>query len=100
MEKLASKERILRTVAGQPVDRIPIFAPVPWHRLAPEPDPKNWKASPNYQQLLPLVAEHCDFMGTSEVTVSPVDDRPRDNIIAYIETAARYAPFKRDRNGA
>lgn len=61
MEKLASKERILRTVAGQPVDRVPIFAPVPWHPLAPEPDPKNWKAWPNYQRLLPLVAEHCDF---------------------------------------
>jgi len=61
MEKLASRERILRTVAGQPVDRVPIFAPVPWHPLAPEPDPKNWKARPNYQRLLPLVAEHCDF---------------------------------------
>jgi uroporphyrinogen-III decarboxylase len=61
VEKLSSKDRILRTIAGEPVDRTPIFAPVPWQPLSPEPAPDNWKAQPNYQQLLPLVAEHCDF---------------------------------------
>ncbi len=61
MENLSSQQRILRTVAGRPVDRIPVFAPVPWHPLNPEPEPDSWKAQPNYQQLLPQVAQQCDF---------------------------------------
>ncbi len=59
--KLSSQERILRTVAGQAVDRIPIFAPIPWNPLAPEPRPDSWKAQPLYRDLIPLVAETCDF---------------------------------------
>lgn len=60
MQKLSPKERVLRTIAGEPVDRIPIWPPLPWHPLYPEPEPGDWKTLPNYQQLLPLVAEHTD----------------------------------------
>jgi len=59
---LTSKERILRTIAGEPVDRIPIWPPIPWHPLAPEPEPGDWKTEPNYQALIPLVKENCDFL--------------------------------------
>ena len=62
MENLSSKERILRTVAGEPVDRIPIRSPIPWHPLSPRPEPGDWKAMPNFQRLVPLVAENCDFL--------------------------------------
>lgn len=64
MKKLSSEERILRTIAGQPVDRIPIFAPLGWNPLQPEPDPDDWKAQPNHKQLIPLVSENCDFYVT------------------------------------
>ncbi len=59
--KLSSRERILRTVAGEPVDRIPIFAPIPWQPLAPVPSLGSWKNEPNYRQLAALAAETCDF---------------------------------------
>ncbi len=60
MERLSSRERILRTIAGQPVDRVPIWPPIPWHPLRPEPAPGDWKAQPNYRQLIPLVTQFCD----------------------------------------
>jgi uroporphyrinogen-III decarboxylase len=62
MTKLSSKDRILRTIAGEPVDRIPIWPPIPWHPLAAKPAPGDWKNHANYQRLIPLVAEHCDFL--------------------------------------
>ena len=67
MQRLSSKERILRTLAGQPTDRIPIFAPIPWHPLSPDPTPEEWKAQPNYRQLVSLAAEFCDFYVTLDI---------------------------------
>jgi uroporphyrinogen-III decarboxylase len=67
MQRLSSKERILRTLAGQPTDRIPIFAPIPWHPLSPDPTPEEWKAQPNYRQLISLAAEFCDFYVTLDI---------------------------------
>jgi hypothetical protein len=61
-QKLSSRERLLRTVSGKQVDRIPIVPPIPWHPLAPEPEPGDWKTLPNYQDLIPLVEKHCDFL--------------------------------------
>lgn len=51
----------MRTVSGQPVDRIPIFAPIPWHPLAPEPSPDDWKALPNYRVIASRALACCDF---------------------------------------
>jgi uroporphyrinogen-III decarboxylase len=60
MEKLSSHDRILRTIAGQPVDRIPIYSPIRWTPLAPEPEPGDWKAHPNHQALVSLASQWCD----------------------------------------
>ena len=62
MKKLSSKERIRRTIAGEPVDRIPIWPPISWHPFMPEPAPDHWKAQPNFTAVQKLMAEHCDFM--------------------------------------
>jgi hypothetical protein len=67
LQKLSSQERILRTVASQPVDRIPIHAPIRWDPLTPEPDLNDWKAQPNYQQLIALADQHCDFLCTVDI---------------------------------
>lgn len=76
MYNLSAQERILRTVAGQAVDRIPIYAPLRWNPLTPEPDPSDWKAQPNYQQLIVLAAQHCDFFGQVDIPEStPISDR-------------------------
>ncbi|MEW6354692.1 MAG: uroporphyrinogen decarboxylase family protein [Planctomycetota bacterium] len=64
---LSHQERILRTMRGEPVDRIPIGSPISW---SPQP-PRNpnardiWADDPNYQAVLPLVEEHCDAFGRS-----------------------------------
>ena len=62
MNRLSSRERILRTIAGEEVDRVPIWPPIPWHPLCPEPEPGDWKTMPNYQEIVPLVRENCDFL--------------------------------------
>ena len=62
MEKLTSRERILNTIEGRPVDRIPIWPPIPWHPLAPGPPEGDWKLQPNYLAILDKVKEHCDFL--------------------------------------
>lgn len=67
MNRMTSAERILRTVAGQPVDRIPIFAPLTWTPLCPEPMPGHWKASRNYCKLVEAVAKTCDFYAQLEI---------------------------------
>jgi uroporphyrinogen-III decarboxylase len=87
MEKLSSKERMLRTIAGQPVDRIPIIPPVPWQPLTPQPDPDNWKAQPNYQQLIPLVAENCDFYAHLDIPErSPIGNERNTEKIRGVAT--------------
>jgi len=67
MVKLSSRERILRTVAGKPVDHVPIFAPIPWNPLTPEPARTDWKAHSNYRCLVDLAKQHCDFFAQLEV---------------------------------
>jgi hypothetical protein len=67
MNPLSSQERILRTIAGQPVDRVPIFAPLSWNPLSPEPKPDDWKAQPNYRRLVALAEKHCDFYAELEI---------------------------------
>ncbi len=67
MEKLSSRERILRTIAGKPVDHVPLFAPIAWNPLTPEPVPPDWKAQPNYQHLVTLAKQHCDFFAQLEI---------------------------------
>jgi len=67
MPSLTSQERILRTIAGKPVDRTPLFAPIPWHPLALPPAPGDWKAAPNYRRLVALAETHCDFFVQLEI---------------------------------
>lgn len=61
MQRGSSRDRILRTISGQPVDRIPIYSPVRWTPLAAEPEPGDWKAQENHRVLVSLAAQHCDF---------------------------------------
>ena len=49
----------LRTIAGQPVDRIPIRPPLVMHASGLDPEPDHWRAQPNYRQLMLLFIEHC-----------------------------------------
>ena len=60
MVGLSSRDRILRTLEGQPVDRVPIYMPVRWTPLEPEPDPDDWKAEANHRALVSLAAEMGD----------------------------------------
>ena len=69
MQKLSSKDRLLRTITGEPVDRIPIWPPIHWHPFMPEPEPKNWKAQSNFQQIVPLVEQYCDFLVAVDISV-------------------------------
>lgn len=60
--QMTSRERLLATIEGRPVDRLPIRAPIPWHPRMPEPAAGDWKAQPNYRCLVDLVREHADFL--------------------------------------
>lgn len=62
MQRLSSAERLLRTIRGEPVDRIPILSPLDWTPMAREIEPGSWRDEPNYRGLVPLVAENCDFL--------------------------------------
>jgi hypothetical protein len=64
---MTSRERILRTIAAKPVDRVPIFAPLPWHPLQPAPEPGDWHTARNYQALVARAAEVCDFFVQLEI---------------------------------
>ena len=62
MKELSSRERILRTIRGEPVDRVPISPPIPW-----KPDdflsgrkPRDWQMEPNFRKVARLVEKHCD----------------------------------------
>ncbi len=87
---LSSRQRLLRTIAGQPVDRIPICAPLPWDPLTTDPDPEDWKARPLYRELLPLVQEHCDFL----VALSIPEKRPFNQVNAASTYKAAAKPSK------
>jgi len=62
MDPLSARERLLRTLRGEPTDRIPIFPPVAWRPglddAADPPEP--WMAEPAFQDLIPLVEAHGD----------------------------------------
>jgi len=74
--KLTPHERILRTIRGEPVDRVPIFPPVAWHSfwriLGEEPA---WTADPNYAAVRKLVEEHCDDFASALGTGGLFDRR-------------------------
>lgn len=89
LEKLSSRERVLRTIAGEPVDRIPIWSPVDWHPLLPEPDPDNWKAHPNYQEVVRVAAEHCDFLVHIEIP----QETSKENAPKHARLQAVYGGF-------
>ena len=60
MQTLTPLERILCTVQGQAVDRLPVFAPVAWNGLLAGSPAQGWKASPRFQRLLALARECSD----------------------------------------
>jgi len=62
MDALTSRERVLRTLRGEPVDRVPIFTPIPWDPrwTLERPVLTGWRAERNYQDVLRLVDQHCD----------------------------------------
>ena len=59
---LTHRDRILRTLKGEHVDRIPIGSPIPWSPLPPRDgaQPARAKDDPNYRAVLELVEAHCD----------------------------------------
>ena len=59
---LSSRERVLRTIAGEPVDRIPIWSPIDWNPLVSEPESSSWKAQPYYQDVVRVASQYCDFL--------------------------------------
>ena len=66
MEPLTSRQRVLRTLRGEPTDRVPIFPPIPWppRREDPSNPPQPWMRRPEFQAVVPLVDEYCDaFVG-------------------------------------
>ena len=85
---LTSYDRILRTVRGEPVDRVPIFPPLPWHPLDPLPT-KGWLAEPNYRAVAELVAQYCDCLCNARTLGGYFDRRflliPQE----YIQVTAR-----------
>ncbi len=60
--QLTSRERVRRTIAGEPVDRVPIWAPIVWNPLHPNVEPDSWKAQPCAQEVIQATAEHCDVL--------------------------------------
>ena len=62
-EEFGSKERMLRTLEGEPVDRIPVLPPfrwTPWDSVE-DPNLPNWRKTKNYRIILKAVEQHCDF---------------------------------------
>jgi len=73
---LTSRERILRTVRGEPVDRVPIFSPVSWSpfwRISGE-EPE-WASDPNYVPVRKLCDEYCDSFAGAAGTGGVFDRR-------------------------
>ena len=74
---LSCRERILRTLRGEKVDRIPIFPPIPWNpwMLIEQRPRAGLYAEPNYQVVADLVEEHCDDFCRSRVLGGMFDRR-------------------------
>lgn len=63
---LTPRERILKTLKGEPVDRVPIGSPISWSPLPPrEVAPPEDPEDPNEEAVLRLVKEHCDCFARS-----------------------------------
>jgi len=60
VKELSSRERILRTIRGEPVDRVPIAAPIRWGPLDTPESADGWRAEPMFQEVARLVERHCD----------------------------------------
>lgn len=60
--QLTSRERVRRTIAGEPVDRVPIWAPIDWNPLHPDIEPDSWKAQPYAQEVIQATAKYCDIL--------------------------------------
>ena len=62
MNKLCSRERLLRTIRGELTDHIPIYAPIPRELpLIVRRGYTGWQAEPNFQTVARFALEHCDF---------------------------------------
>ncbi len=75
-DSLSSAERLTRAINWQPVDRVPIFPPIPWDpRNWPPREPYgDWRDEDNYLELAELCARHCDvIVGTA--ALGPMFDR-------------------------
>jgi uroporphyrinogen-III decarboxylase len=62
-DELSSRERMLRTLKGEPVDRVPVLPPfrwAPWDSLE-DPDLPAWRKTENYRIILRAVEQCCDF---------------------------------------
>ena len=61
-QTLTSRERLMRTIRGEPVDRVPIFPPIPWSPWwkVEGTEPQGWQAEPSFTAVRELVEEHCD----------------------------------------
>jgi len=62
MKSLSSYERILRTVQGKPVDRVPILSPLFWNPLDGDAIEYEWERNQNYREVKEIVKKHCDFL--------------------------------------
>ena len=85
-KSLSCRERILRTIRGEKVDRVPIFPPIPWNpwMLIEQRPVTGLYAEPNYQIVADLVEEHCDSFCRSRTLGGMFDRRfmliPPENI--------------------
>ncbi len=67
MQSMTSHERILHTIRGEAVNRVPVFAPLTWNPLTPQPPENDWKNGSNYRRLLQAAQETCDFYVQLEI---------------------------------
>jgi hypothetical protein len=59
-----SASRLVKALNWEPIDRVPIFPPIPWDPRAwpPEGRPAGWMGEDNYLQVAELCARHCDVI--------------------------------------
>jgi len=73
---LSARERVLRTIRGEPTDRVPIFAPISWSPvwriLGQEPE---WAQEPNCVAVRELAETHCDSLAGAAGTGGLFDRR-------------------------
>ena len=76
-KSFSCRERILRTVRGEKVDRVPIFPPIPWNpwMLIEQRPTTGLYAEQNYQIVADLVEKHCDSFCRSRALGGMFDRR-------------------------